>query len=238
MPKPRKPFPLFRFAPLAMLALLPLLLAAAEPACRAQEARELYGVEIVMEGQSWDELSLGAVLGALERLPDHVVRRLGSRFDGRLHILCNEEARTLSGASVYPHGANFYSSNDGRNEIVLYPHQGTLTVLHELGHAYQLRLAPAGRYAWVFFQEEVRDFMAATGWTLSSSDAEVAAAVDQTDLRFAYGGPAVWQSMSYPDPLEDYANSFALFFYDPERLRSLSPVRYEWVLRHVATDAR
>jgi hypothetical protein len=44
--------------------------------------------------------------------------------------------------------------------------------------------------------------------------------------------------MSNPDPLEDYANSFALFFYDPGRLQELSPARYDWMLRNVATDAR
>jgi hypothetical protein len=219
------------------LAFLPLLIGV-EPACQIQEAREAYGVEIVLAGQSWDEASLNAVMEALERLPSHVVRRLGSRFDGRLYILCNAEARTLSGASIFPHGANFYSNNENRNEIVLYPGQGTLTVLHELGHAYQLRLTPGGRYAWVFFQDEMRDFMAATGWTLLSSDAEVAAALDHTQLRYAYSGPTIWPAMSHADPLEDYANSFALFFYDPERLRSLSPVRYDWMQRHVATDAR
>jgi hypothetical protein len=38
-------------------------------------------------------------------------------------------------------------------------------------------------------------------------------------------------------PLEDYTNSFVLFF-DPERLRQLSPVRYDWMERHVASDVR
>jgi hypothetical protein len=101
-----------------------------------------------------------------------------------------------------------------------------------------MRLVPPGRYAWVFFQEEMRDFMAATGWRLLSSDAEVAAAHDQTELSFAYDGPPVWSYLSFPDPLEDYANSFALFFDDPVELARLSPVRYDWFLRHVATDAR
>jgi hypothetical protein len=222
---------------LLMLVFLPIFVAA-EPACEAQKARELYGVEIVLVGQSWDEASLSAVNDALSRLPPHVVSQLGSRFNGRLYILCNTDARSLSGASVYSHGANFYSNNDGRNELVLYPDQSALTVLHELGHAYQLRLTPPGKYAWVFFQDEIRDFMKATGWTLLTPDSGVAAAIDQTQLSFAYDGPPVWQSMSNADPLEDYANSFALFFYDPERLRELSPVRYDWMLRNVATDAR
>ncbi len=221
-----------------MLVLLPLLIGATDPACQVQVARQLYGVEIVTEGQEWDEVSLNAVLDALSRLPPDLVRQMDGPLDGPLYILCNTSARSLSGTHVYPNGANFFSTNDGRSEIVLYPHQGPLTVLHELGHAYQLRLVPAGRYALAFQDPEVRDFMQATGWTLLSSDAEVAAALDQTELRFSYDGPEVWQSLSNPDPLEDYANSFALFFYDPERLRGLSPVRYDWMLAHVATDVR
>jgi hypothetical protein len=203
-----------------------------------EQARQLYGVQIVLEGQTWDPLSLQAVLDALGRLPSHVVRDLGSSFYGRLYVLANRDARTLSGQVLYPGAANFYSNNEGRNELVLVPDQGTRTVLHELGHAYQMRLAPPGRYAWVFFQQEMRDFMQATGWRLLSTDAEVAAAHDQTELRFAYDGPQVWSYLSFPDPLEDYANSFALFFYDPAELAKLSPVRYDWFLRHVATDIR
>ena len=224
---------------LALFAFLPLLTAAAaSPVCQVQQARDSYGVEIVTDGQNWDETSLNVVLDALSRLPPHVVKQLGSRIHGRLYILSNPDSRSLSGAKVYSSGANFYSNNDGRNELVLYPNQGTLTVLHELGHAYQLRLTPPGRYAWVFFQDEMRDFMQATGWRLVSSDAEVAAAMDQTQLTFAYDGPQVWQFMSNFDPLEDYANSFALFFYDPAKLNELSPVRYQWMLNNVSTDAR
>lgn len=203
-----------------------------------EEARQLYGVEIVLEGQTWDPLSLQAVLDSLGRLPPHVVRGLGSSFFGRLYILANREARTISGQTLYSAPANFYSNNEGRNELVLVPGQGTRTILHELGHAYQMRLVPPGRYAWVFFQQEMRDFMRATDWRLLNSDADVAAAHDQTELRFAYDGPQVWSYLSLPDPLEDYANSFALFFHDPAELAQLSPARYDWFLRHVATDAR
>jgi hypothetical protein len=179
-----------------------------------------------------------AVLEALSRLPPHVVRNLGSPFYGRLHVLSNGGGQTLSGYRPYSNGANFYSNNDGRNELILVPGQGRRTILHELGHAYQMRMTPPGRYAWVFFQQEMRDFMQATGWRLLSSDAEVAAAHDQTEIRFAYDAPQIWSYLSHHDPLEDYANSFALFFDDPAELARLSPVRYDWFLRHVATDER
>lgn len=222
---------------LACLAFVPFLIAA-DPACQVQQARELYGVEIVLLDQDWDELSLQAVNDALAKLPPHVVNQLGNRFSGRLYVLCNDESRTMSGASIFPSGANFFYNNDGRNEIVLYPQQGTLTVLHEMGHAYQLRMAPAGRYAWLFFEAEIRDFMKVTGWTLDSTDEELAAALDQTQLRFSYSGKEVWMFMSHFDPLEDYANSFAMFFYNPNKLLEISPERYEWMRKNVGTDRR
>jgi hypothetical protein len=222
---------------LALFAAIPLTVAA-QPYCQVQQARDSYGVEIVIDGQTWDDASLNTVVAALSKLPTHVVKQLGSRTYGRLYVLSNDQSRSMSGAKVYSSGANFYSNNDGRNELVLFPNQGTRTVLHELGHAYQLRMTPPGKYAWVFFQQEMRDFMRATGWRLLSSDAEVAAAVDQTQLSFAYDGPQVWQFMSNNDPLEDYANSFALFFDDPQQLQQLSPARYQWMLDNVGTDAR
>jgi hypothetical protein len=205
-----------------------------DPVAVQTEARELYGVEIVLDGQSWDALTLQAVMDALALLPPQVVSNLGNPSYGPLNILVNRDGRTLSGQSIYPSGANFYSNNDSRNELVLVPDQGILTVLHELGHAYQMRSTPAGRYAWVVFDAEMRDFMQATGWRLLSTDTKVATAHDQTELKFAYDGPQVWSYLSHQDPLEDYANSFALFFYDPSQLASLSPARYQWFLSHTA----
>ncbi len=211
-----------------LCAFLPLTIAV-QPHWQTGQAEDTYGVQIVTAGQTWDNVSLNAVFDALGRLPPDVISRLGNPDLGKLYILCNDQSRDLSGAKVYSTGANFYSTNDGRNEIILFPDQTTKTVLHEMGHAYQLRMTPAGHYAAVFSQPEMRDFMAATGWRLLSSDSELAAAVDQTQLTFAYDGPPVWQSMSNNDPLEDYANSFALYFYDPAQLKQVSPERYQWM---------
>ena len=231
--------PSLRRPPLRLLLTAFLLLVVGVAAtCPVEEARQRYGVEIVVEGQSWDPLAMQAVVEGLSRLPPHVVRDLGSPFYGRLHILANGDGQTLSGYRPYSNSVNFYSNNDGRNELILAPGQGIRTVLHELGHAYQMRLTPPGRYAWVFFQEEMRDFMRATGWRLLSSDIEVAAAHDQTELRFAYDGPQIWSTLSHPDPLEDYASSFALFFDDPSELARRSPARYQWFQHHVATNER
>ena len=201
-----------------------------------EEARARYGVEIVLEGQTWDETSLAAVMTALQSLPPPVLEKLGNPAFGPLRILCNPQAAALSGVRPYASGANFYYNSDGRNEIILMPSQGTLTVLHEMGHAYQMRGVPAGRYAWVYLDPEARDFMAATGWRLLSSEEEVKASWDGADLRFEYDGPPVWQYLSRQDPAEDFANSFAYFVDDPAALATFSPVRYDWFLRHLTVD--
>ena len=217
--------------------MLLLVVAGVASACPVQEARLKYGVEIVVEGQTWDQASLDAVLVALERLPPHVVRNLGNPSYGPLRILSNEKAATISGQRPYASGANFYYNTDSRNEIILMPFQGTLTVLHEMGHAYQMRGVPAGRYAWAYLDPEMGDFMAATGWRLLNSDEEVRDASDGTELRFRYDGPPVWKFLSRQEPAEDYANSFAYFFYDPAALARLSPARYDWFLRHLGGGA-
>jgi len=221
-------------AALAALGLALVLLTA----CQIVEARQRYAVEIAVENQSWSEQSLDDLLAALRKLPPHIVRRLGNRHYGRLTVLSNPEAVTLEGWQPYPNGANFYTNHNERNQLVLVPNQGTFTILHELGHSYQMREVPSDRYAWVFFQTEMREFMEATGWRLLSSDEEVAGAREVTSLRFEYAGPQVWQSMSHVDPVEDYANSFAMYFSDPDGLDRRSPERYAFMRDHVATDER
>ena len=201
-----------------------------------EEARLKYGVEIVVEGQTWDEASLDAVMAALESLPSQVLHSLGNPAYGPLRILSNPGAATLSGTRPYAQGANFYYNTDGRNEIVLMPSQGTLTVLHEMGHAYQMRGVPAGRYAWVYLDSEMGDFIVATGWRLLSYDDDVKASWDGTDLLFRYDGPPVWKYLSRQEPAEDFANAFAYFFYDPAALATFSPARYDWFLRHAAME--
>jgi hypothetical protein len=145
----------------------------------------------------------------------------------------NTQGRSISGTAPYGGPANFYSTNDGVNELVLYPRQSPFTVLHELGHAYNLRRTPAGRYALVLLDPEMQSFMAATGWRVLSTDAQVRAAVDQIGVSYAYDGVLPWSNLSHNDPLEDFANSFALFFLDPQGLHSLSPARYDWFAANV-----
>lgn len=232
-----------RFARRASRLALPLLaglslLAFVFSGCIIEEVQERFAVEIVVEDQTWNDESLYTIADALERLPEHVVRRLGNRHYGRLQVLSNPEGIAMDGWQPFDTGANFYSNFNRRNEMVLVPNQGLRTVLHELGHAYQMREVPSNRYAWLFFQSEMQEFMSATGWELLSSDADVAAARSVSELQFSHSGPPLWDRLSNDDPTEDYANSFALYFSNPDELLELSPARFEFMRDHVASDSR
>lgn len=201
--------------------------------CQFAAMEASYGVRFVLDGQTWTPLSVASVDEALSSLPPEVRASLGNPALGPLHLLSNETGTDLTGWSPYGRAANYYSNHRGYNEIVLYPNQTASTVLHEMGHAYQLRSVPPGRIAWVFLDPEFLDFMEATEWRLESSPDEVAAAFEAYQVRFSYHGAPVWSGLSSFDPLEDYANTFAQFFLDPEALRTLSPERYEWMASHL-----
>ena len=186
------------------------------------------GISFVIQGQEWDALSLANVDQALSELPAGVLTALGNRDLGGISILVNRSGRALSGKQPYGQAANFFSTNDGRNELVLFPDQSPPTILHELGHAYNLRREPAGRYALVLLEPEMQSFMAATGWHVQSSTGQVQAARDQTAVDFAYSGTFTWPRLSHNDPLEDFANSFALYFSSPDDLKAQSPERFSW----------
>jgi hypothetical protein len=201
--------------------------AAAAPTTPAERWRA-EGFIFEMEGQEWDQASITNVDAALSLLPASVRARIGNRALGPIHVIVNTQGRTLSGKAPYGRAANFFSTNEGRNELVLYPGQSVATIIHELGHAYNLRTTPAGRYALVLLDPEMASFMAATGWRVLSSAEQVRAAVDQTQVSYAYDGGFTWPRLSHMNPLEDFANSFAQYFLDPARLSQASPARYDW----------
>jgi hypothetical protein len=187
------------------------------------------GILLVAGGQAWDEVSLANVDAALSLLSPGVLAGLGNPELGPLHILVNTEGRSLSGSQPYGGAANYFSTNDGINELVLYPAQRVSTVLHELGHAYNLRATPAGHYAQVLVDPEMENFLASTSWRIVTPRETVATALDHTQIVFEYKGAFIWPEVSHFDPLEDYANAFALYYTDPEALLIASPERYGWM---------
>lgn len=187
------------------------------------------GVMIETQGQALDDLSLANMDAALNSLPPSVIANLGNPALGPLHILVNTEGRVLSGDQPYGGPANFFSTNEATNELVLYPQQSLFTIVHELGHAYNLRRTGAGRYAMVLMDPEMRSFLDATGWQITSTDAQISAAVDHLHVGYSYSGSFHWERLSNDDPLEDFANSFAMYFLDPSSLQQMSPERYAWM---------
>jgi hypothetical protein len=187
------------------------------------------GIVLVSEGQAWDDASLVNVDTALSLLPQSVLSGLGNPGLGPLHVLVNTEGRSLNGSQPYGGAANYFSTNDGVNELVLYPGQRVSTVLHELGHAYNLRATPAGHYAQVLVDPDMESFLAATSWRVVTPRETVATALDHTQIVFEYKGAFTWPELSHFDPLEDYANAFAMYYADPEGLSAASPERYNWM---------
>lgn len=191
------------------------------------------GIIFVTAGQEWNDAGVAAVDQALSMLPARVRTRLGNAALGPLLIQVNRAGRTLSGLQPYGGAANFYSTNEGRNDLLLYPGQSLLTILHEFGHAYNLRAVPAASYARVLLDPEMQSFMAVSGWRVLTPEEQLRETADQTQVAYRYDGPAIWPKLSRLDPLEDFANSFALYFADPASLRQLSAARFEWFERNV-----
>ena len=218
-PAPAQPLPV------APAPVQPVVSLAASPV----ERWAAVGIIIETDRQALDDASLANVDAALRTLPDGVLGSLGNPSFGPLHILVNTEGRVLSGDQPYGGPANFFSTNEGTNELVLYPQQSVFTIVHELGHAYNLRRIGAGRYAMVLLDNEMRSFLSATGWQITSSDEQIRGAVDHMHVSYTYSGSFHWPRVSNDDPLEDFANSFAMYFLDPGTLQQSSPERYTWM---------
>jgi hypothetical protein len=186
---------------------------------------------VFVDAENWDTPSKRSVDEALALLPPSVRTGLGSPDLGPVYILVNSEGRTLSGRQPYGSSANFFSTNDGRNEVVLYPGQSVRTALHEFGHAYNLRHVPQAAYAQVLLDPEMQSFMAASGWRVLTPPETLIELKDHMKADLIYEGKAVWAQLSRNDPLEDFANSFALYFAAPGELKSLSTARYGWFER-------
>ncbi len=192
------------------------------PAAPVARSIQLLGAD------GWDAVSAGNVSRAMALLPQSVQEQLGNPTLGPIQVLVNFEGRTSSGYQPYGQAANFFSTNEGRNEVVLYPQQSVFTIVHELGHAYNLRNSPPGNYAWVLLEPEMQSFMAASGWTVVTPVEQIAQMYDHSQVIFSYHGALIWPLLSRNDPLEDFANSFADYFVNPDDLATRSPERYAW----------
>jgi len=215
-------------------AIAPAGESAAEDHASASIEDAAAGRVLLVEPEAWSTTSRRGVDEALGMLPASVLADLGNPALGPLYVLVNEDGRSLSGKQPYGRAANFFSTNDGKSEVVLYPSQSALTVLHELGHAYNLRHVAAGRYPLVLLEPEMQSFLDASGWRVLTPPDELRTARDQRDVQFAHDGPGIWARLSNDDPLEDFANSFALYFGNPKSLASLSPQRFAWFVAHFA----
>jgi hypothetical protein len=127
---------------------------ATAPSANVVERWRALGVIIETQGQEWDEQSLANVDAALSALPASLRAQLGNPALGQVHVLVNSQGRALSGKQPYGGAANFFSTGDGVNELVMYPRQRVATILHELGHAHNLRRIPAGNYAKVLIDRD------------------------------------------------------------------------------------
>ncbi|MDP2675707.1 MAG: hypothetical protein Q8Q00_12520 [Dehalococcoidia bacterium] len=171
--------------------------AAPEPVAEAErlaaEAARTYGVRIVLDGQDWGATeeaqadNVGAVISAMDRLPDTVISAVVSYPAGPLTFVSNNDGRTLDGWQPYgAHPMTYYTNSDqgpggyhAAKEVVLSVGATSASIGHEIMHAYQARGVGPDEYALSLLQPEMRSFMAATGWRQTGSDEEVRAAIDQ-----------------------------------------------------------
>jgi hypothetical protein len=194
-----------------------------------------FGTVVLYQPETWDMVSRRNVEAALALLPLGVRRELGNPDLGPVLVTVNPTGSLVSGRQPYGKAANFFSTSDYTNQVVLYPDQPVRVILHELGHAYNLRATPGGSYGQAYLFPELQDFMQAVSWRVLTPADMLLGQVDQAAVAVVLDGPSPWTDLSHNDPLEDFANSFALFFAAPEELRQLSPERYTWFARHFAS---
>jgi hypothetical protein len=208
----------------------------------ATEIESEWGVRIIITGQDWGSgeaaqmRNLGALDGALASLPASVVSLATVNSHGSLSVLSNESGRTLSGWQPYGSGAaNFYTTEDWdgnlrsvASQVVLQTGAGRVTITHELLHAYQMRGAPSGSYGQALLTDEMRSFMAATGWVQIVSDEELQSRLhgswNEIAAMFRYDG----RDLAYvsetgetleayaPNPIEAFTAVGALIYAAPE----------------------
>ena len=207
-------------------------------AALATQIQSTYGVRIFLTGQHWgateaDQVrNLTAVSIALESLPGALVFDIVDDDGGPLTFLSNNFGRTEDGWQPYGNrAANFYSNEDqgplghrAANQVVLQPGSIAQTIAHELVHGFQLRTIAPGEYVRALLTDEMKAFMAATGWRQLVSDEEVLAnsfrTWEEINAMYAYDGRALsylnehgtFVDLYAPNPLEAYAEAAGLYY--------------------------
>jgi hypothetical protein len=212
-----------------------------EAARLAAEASDAYGVRISVEGQDWgpDEASqvanVQAVTSAIDRLPDTVISAVVAHDHGPLTFVSNDEGRTLDGWQPYGgHPMTYYTNSDqgpggyhASNQAVIRVGATSISVGHEILHAYQFRTVSPDEYALALLQPEMRSFMEATGWRQSGSDEQVRQTINQPwsalDSLYVYEGRTLIYSaasgatstIAPSNPIEAFATTGSVYYTRP-----------------------
>lgn len=233
--------PVITDAPTTGTTTAPPAPATTAPLSAAAVARQIgndFGVVVITDGQDWgsDEQSqhrnLGALRTALIAMPDSLVAQIAAGPGGPLTFLSNNNGRTVDGWQPYgDRAANFYTNEDrGANgsrqshQIVLQTGSGAQTIAHEMAHAYQMIGVGTGEYVDSLLTDDMKSFMAATGWVQLVSDDELRANADQSwatiNGMFRYEGRNLTYinefgtsvSLYTPNPIEGYAEAAGLYY--------------------------
>jgi hypothetical protein len=206
----------------------------------AAEANGTYGVRVVLDGQDWGSeasqvTNLQAVISAVDRLPDTVISAVVAHDNGPITFVSNGEGRTLDGWQPYgSHPMTYYTNSDqgaagyhADNQVVLSVGASSISIGHEILHAYQFRNVGPDEYALALLQPEMRSFMAATGWRQTGTDEQVRQTVNQPwsalDSLYVYEGRPLTYSTSSgatttitpSNPIEAFAVTGSMYYTRP-----------------------
>ena len=215
--------------------------AASDAVRLAEEAYEAYGVRIVVDGQDWgaddaaQTANVQAVISAIDRLPATVISAVVAHASGRLTFVSNDQGSTLDGWQPYGgQPITYYTNSDqsiagyhASNQVVLSVGATSMSIGHEIIHAYQFRGVGPDQYALALLQPEVRSFMEAVGWRQIGSDDEVRQTVNQPwselDSLYVYEGRALSYSSTggatstiiAANPVEAFAIAGSFYYTRP-----------------------
>ncbi|MCH6556065.1 MAG: hypothetical protein IH797_05600, partial [Chloroflexi bacterium] len=215
--------------------------AASDAVRLAGEADEAYGVRIVVDGQDWgaddaaQTANVQAVISAIDRLPATVISAVVAHVNGPLTFVSNDQGSTLDGWQPYGgQPMTYYTNSDqsiagyqASNQVVLSVGATSMSIGHEIFHAYQFRSVGPDQYALALLQPEVRSFMEAVGWRQIGSDEEVRQTVNQPwsalDSLYAYEGRALTYTtaggstgtITAPNPVEAFAITGSMYYTPP-----------------------